>query len=235
MVLEKSDLVERVLQLVENEKIMRERARQANEEEEAMFRESMREDEDEDEERDGHDQDEDRHYHPASADRKQEDETAHSSSSSPHLHASTSPPRPTSASGRSPPRKTPYTERNGLCVVCQDEEANIAIVDCGYVGTFSVSACYGRFQTTNLQTSSLVPRMLRPCDDLLSRMSPLPYEDCHRGAAVAYIQVIVLLSFLWMAVGYTALDLAILECCKANVLYRLPHRYRLNYMLQMGL
>jgi hypothetical protein len=24
-------------------------------------------------------------------------------------------------------------ERNGLCVVCQDEEANIAIVDCGYV------------------------------------------------------------------------------------------------------
>ena len=24
-------------------------------------------------------------------------------------------------------------ERNGLCVVCQDEEANIAVVDCGYV------------------------------------------------------------------------------------------------------
>ncbi len=24
-------------------------------------------------------------------------------------------------------------ERNGLCVVCQDEDANIAIVDCGYV------------------------------------------------------------------------------------------------------
>ena len=28
-------------------------------------------------------------------------------------------------------------ERNGLCVVCQDEEANIAIVDCGYVFIFS--------------------------------------------------------------------------------------------------
>ena len=24
-------------------------------------------------------------------------------------------------------------ERNGLCVICQDEEANIAIVDCGWV------------------------------------------------------------------------------------------------------
>jgi hypothetical protein len=28
-------------------------------------------------------------------------------------------------------------ERNGLCVVCQDEEANIAIVDCGCVYTSS--------------------------------------------------------------------------------------------------
>jgi hypothetical protein len=28
-------------------------------------------------------------------------------------------------------------ERNGLCVVCQDEEANIAIVDCGCVLTSS--------------------------------------------------------------------------------------------------
>lgn len=28
-------------------------------------------------------------------------------------------------------------ERNGLCVICQDEEANIAIVDCGWV--FSIS------------------------------------------------------------------------------------------------
>lgn len=28
-------------------------------------------------------------------------------------------------------------ERNGLCVICQDEEANIAVVDCGWV--FSIS------------------------------------------------------------------------------------------------
>ena len=26
-----------------------------------------------------------------------------------------------------------FLERSGLCVICQDEEANIAIVDCGYV------------------------------------------------------------------------------------------------------
>jgi hypothetical protein len=32
-------------------------------------------------------------------------------------------------------------ERNGLCVVCQDEEANIAIVDCGYVFTSSAHFC----------------------------------------------------------------------------------------------
>ena len=31
-------------------------------------------------------------------------------------------------------------ERNGLCVVCQDEEANIAVVDCGYV--FTVLECF---------------------------------------------------------------------------------------------
>lgn len=29
-----------------------------------------------------------------------------------------------------------HLERTGLCVICQDEEANIAIVDCGYVITY---------------------------------------------------------------------------------------------------
>lgn len=45
-------------------------------------------------------------------------------------------------SSSSPPPKSPSSlnhaipsvlERSGLCVICQDEEANIAIVDCGYV------------------------------------------------------------------------------------------------------
>lgn len=45
---------------------------------------------------------------------------------------STSSPPP-AASTAPPPKATSYTERQGLCVICQDEEANIAIVDCGYV------------------------------------------------------------------------------------------------------
>lgn len=45
------------------------------------------------------------------------------------------PPKSTSPSpGASPPKaRAPVgrAERTGLCVICQDEEANIAIVDCG--------------------------------------------------------------------------------------------------------
>lgn len=32
-----------------------------------------------------------------------------------------------------PEKPASFLERSGLCVICQDEEANIAIVDCGYV------------------------------------------------------------------------------------------------------
>ncbi|KAG1753651.1 uncharacterized protein EDB91DRAFT_1234089 [Suillus paluster] len=44
-----------------------------------------------------------------------------------HHSPSSSSPQPSS-----PPRTT-YTERSGLCVICQDQEANIAIVDCGHL------------------------------------------------------------------------------------------------------
>ena len=46
--------------------------------------------------------------------RKDHDETSHSHSASP--------PHPKSS-----------FERPGMCVICQDEDANIAIIDCGYV------------------------------------------------------------------------------------------------------
>lgn len=49
---------------------------------------------------------------------------------------STSPPNSTSPAAKFKPRPHPKptsVERSGLCVVCQDEEACIAIVDCGYV------------------------------------------------------------------------------------------------------
>ncbi|KAG1724216.1 uncharacterized protein EDB91DRAFT_1340100 [Suillus paluster] len=46
-----------------------------------------------------------------------------------HHSPSSSSPQPSS-----PPRMI-YTERSGLCVICQDQEANIAIVDCGHLST----------------------------------------------------------------------------------------------------
>ena len=51
------------------------------------------------------------------------------------------PPRPMSG-GTSRPAMAINLERNGLCVICQDEEANIAIVDCGWVSSISYrSSC----------------------------------------------------------------------------------------------
>jgi hypothetical protein len=41
------------------------------------------------------------------------------------------------ASTAVPPTSNLFVERQGLCVVCQDEEANVAIVDCGCVYTIS--------------------------------------------------------------------------------------------------
>lgn len=40
------------------------------------------------------------------------------------------PATPLSTPSPPPPRHTP-TERGGMCVICQDDEANIAVVDCG--------------------------------------------------------------------------------------------------------
>ena len=46
---------------------------------------------------------------------------------------------PRASSNHSPPHKPPRpAERSGICVICQDEDANIVIVDCGYV----VTSCF---------------------------------------------------------------------------------------------
>lgn len=59
-----------------------------------------------------------------------------------HSYESQPPPPPPKPAAPSPPPKvlTPNAqamasrlERTGLCVICQDEEANIAIVDCGHL------------------------------------------------------------------------------------------------------
>lgn len=62
----------------------------------------------------------------------------HSRSTTPQPSASFPKPSasPSHAAQQSKPRARPKSataERSGLCVICQDEEANIAIVDCGCV------------------------------------------------------------------------------------------------------
>ncbi|KAJ2969940.1 hypothetical protein NUW54_g12848 [Trametes sanguinea] len=55
-------------------------------------------------------------------------------------------------------------ERTGLCVICQDEEANIAIVDCGYVMSIRIQcACSG----SSFEDSHLA--MCRECSDLIMK------------------------------------------------------------------
>ena len=136
MVLKKSDLVERVLQLVENEKAARDRARRANEEEAEQTREADRESiqqevegehAEHEHEREEHDQGEDDE---AVADHNEERE----GSLSPNLQSGSS----SSPTLRTPSTKASFSDRNGLCVVCQEDEADIVIVDCGYVSFYSV-------------------------------------------------------------------------------------------------
>jgi hypothetical protein len=121
-ILEKSDLVARVHALLgdERQERAREAAIHAREEEEVIARQhAMMEEQRRREEQ-------------ARQDRENEhkDSNAHTPKGD-SLH-----PKPKVAP---PPMKGTSVdlERNGLCVVCQDEEANIAIVDCGCVYTSS--------------------------------------------------------------------------------------------------
>ncbi|KAK7054707.1 hypothetical protein VNI00_003170 [Paramarasmius palmivorus] len=49
------------------------------------------------------------------------------------------PPPPHPKTHTKPKKSHTPVERSGLCVICQDEDANIAIVDCGYAVSFLVS------------------------------------------------------------------------------------------------
>jgi len=126
LLLEKSDLVARVQALLGDER--RERAREAaihaREEEEFIARQhAMKEEQRHREEQ-------------ARQDREQihRDNSAHAPrDDAQHPERKKSPPPMMGTAAD--------LERNGLCVVCQDEEANIAIVDCGYVFIFRTSFC----------------------------------------------------------------------------------------------
>jgi hypothetical protein len=130
LILEKSDLVARVHALLgdERQERAREAAIHAREEEEIIARQhAMMEEERCWEEQARQDREEERSGNSAHA---PEDDALR--------------PKP-----KVPPPPMMGTsadlERNGLCVVCQDEEANIAVVDCGCVSNFlTISAHHGR-------------------------------------------------------------------------------------------
>jgi hypothetical protein len=145
-ILEKSDLVKKVLVLVENEKGERVRQRQMQERDEMErlqrsmetmqgtnhFDRDMEEqterpqdgdvDQLANESRPDFDISTHRSDDESRDDEIGRDENRKHSSSTP----ATSPPHPNNATGSS-------FERQGMCVICQDEDANIAIIDCGYV------------------------------------------------------------------------------------------------------
>ena len=134
MILEKSDLVAKVKVLVADERRERERQRVLEEQEEAerverqrvlleQFRAQRQKEEG------AHD-----HEH---ADGEQGEGAGTDDNEHPHAEdssgeASTAPP----LLPPKPKGTAVELERTGLCVVCQDEEANIAIVDCGFVSYY---------------------------------------------------------------------------------------------------
>jgi hypothetical protein len=133
MILEKSDLVTKVKVLAADERRERERQRAIEEQEEAERVERQRalleqfRVQREREEGTHHD-----HNENAASEQRGENNNVEPSGVDVHLDSSD-----TSTTPPPPPPKTRGTaadlERTGLCVICQDEEANIAIVDCGSV------------------------------------------------------------------------------------------------------
>ncbi|KAJ7064841.1 hypothetical protein C8F01DRAFT_1128398, partial [Mycena amicta] len=117
--LEKSDLVKKVLDLVEEERRSRERRRREEEaEEEAQI----------EQQRVMMEQFNMQQRERAERERAQAEREAQRGAGSPPPYAPTA-PEPTTA----PRPAGTHVERGGLCVICQDEDANIAIVDCGHL------------------------------------------------------------------------------------------------------
>jgi len=149
LLLEKSDLVSRVQALLgdERQERAREAAIHAREEEEMIARPQRA-------------MMEEQYYREDRQDREQAHSDAH------HFEPKASPPPMM--------RTSADLERNGLCVVCQDEEANIAIVDCGYVFKFFASPSARLAWRMSFLCSHLA--MCRHCSDLImssSRECPL--------------------------------------------------------------
>ncbi|KAG5341353.1 hypothetical protein C0989_011232 [Termitomyces sp. Mn162] len=147
-ILEKGDLIVKVKSLIEDERRDRERQRalQEAEEQEAMERQRVMMEE--------HRRAQERERERPKADQGQADtgaaaersgfvvsECQGESAATQNQETEESSQSSTPSTALAPPSKSPPKtrgtvadlERTGLCVICQDEEANIAIVDCGYV------------------------------------------------------------------------------------------------------
>jgi hypothetical protein len=109
-IVEKPDLVEKVQSLIESEREYREREADARRREEEEITRQQQEALEEHEQK----MRETREQNPTGSEQQDKESSTESAK-----------PAPKAASKS--------LERNGLCVICQDEEANIAIVDCGYV------------------------------------------------------------------------------------------------------
>ncbi|KAF7789556.1 hypothetical protein EIP86_000502 [Pleurotus ostreatoroseus] len=135
MVVEKSELVAKVVTLIEDEKAEREAAVRRAEEEEREMREAIERSKREEEERQVRERNRQQSEAQPSDSQQEPSTNIPSSAHIPNLAASnsTSPER-TPPPGKMTPKAqamASHLERTGLCVICQDEEANIAIVDCG--------------------------------------------------------------------------------------------------------
>jgi hypothetical protein len=110
-IVEKRELVEKVQSMIEAERRDRDREAEARREEEEILRQDFLED------REWRTSEQN---HTGSEQQDKDDDKTDGAKPAPKVAAPKS------------------LERNGLCVICQDDEASIAIVDCGYVLIFCV-------------------------------------------------------------------------------------------------
>ncbi|TFK26616.1 hypothetical protein FA15DRAFT_686380 [Coprinopsis marcescibilis] len=139
-VLEKEELVKKVLTLVEDERRDRERQRQAEEleEMERLQREQERREEVEREQRERRNREQEQQRAAEEAGNQSSGDQASGEAAEPNARpgVDNNEPRTNTNAKPSTPQSPPkpiVQERGGLCVICQDEEANIAIVDCGHM------------------------------------------------------------------------------------------------------
>lgn len=115
LILEKNELVDKVMILIEMERRERAREQAIHEAEERAAIEQQRQR---------------MEQLRMDAERRANASASGGYHSPPHVPAS---PSARSTSPRPAPAPTAFVEREGLCVVCQDEEANVAVVDCGHL------------------------------------------------------------------------------------------------------